>query len=225
MTIADLLSIAVAGVLAGCAAQGSVGRAAAEPEVAFHERPSQIEFEMEFDRRHFAVQRSAVCAEPAPLHAVLIDVSPLRNEFLGFCDGSMVSRLRDGGLMSNLLSLRAERTMQSRGFHVGGAWIRTHVPIAAEVEIRAEGEGARLIGKGFDVLVRPSTGAELPVDPGCNELERGPGYVICRHGRSHRMRARVEVAGRWFSAESEPRMRATLRQSQQMLRSVQLMHL
>jgi len=187
--------------------------------------PSEIDFQVEFDRHHSAVLRSTVCAEPAPLHAVLSETSPRGYAYLGFCDGSSVSRNPSGRVSYNLTFLRVERSMRVRRFDLDGSSMRTYVPADAEVEVRAEGEGVRLVGKGFDLHVRPSpilTG--LDVDEGCGELERGPEYVICRRGGSHRVRARVQVDGRWFLAESDPRMRATLRQAQQMLRAVQLMY-
>ncbi|RZO59788.1 MAG: hypothetical protein EVA89_14650 [Sandaracinaceae bacterium] len=215
-------------LLTACATTNAAGGETAEAVSFARERPSQIDFELDFDRRHFAVQRSSVCAEPAPLHAVLVDTSPLGNVFLGFCDGAMVSRDRRGGLSGNLQFLRLAQTTDTRGFGLDGQWVRTQIPAHAELEIRPEpgGESVRLVGKGVDLCIRrapPSDGGELSAE-GCPEIERGPGYVICRQAGGYRVRAHVEVAGRRLLVESEPRMRATLRQAQEMIRAAQLMH-
>ncbi|MEQ8894569.1 MAG: hypothetical protein RID93_43355, partial [Sandaracinaceae bacterium] len=193
------LVIASLALLTACATTNAAGGETAEAVSFARERPSQIDFELDFDRRHFAVQRSSVCAEPAPLHAVLVDTSPLGNVFLGFCDGAMVSRDRRGGLSGNLQFLRLAQTTDTRGFGLDGQWVRTQIPAHAELEIRPEpgGEGVRLIGKGVDLCIRrapPSDGGELSAE-GCPEIERGPGYVICRQAGGYRVRVHVEVAG------------------------------
>ena len=225
--VAPPLVAASLALLTACATTNAA-RGTTEAVSFARERTSQIDFERDFDRRHFAVQRSSVCAEPAPLHAVLVDTSPLGNVFLGFCDGTIVLRDRRGGLSGNLQFLRLAQATDTRAFGLDGQWVRTQVPAHAELEIRpgSAGEGVRLVGKGVDLYIRrapPGVGGELSAE-GCSEIERGPGYVICRRAGGYRVRVCVEVAGRRLLVESEPRMRATLRQAQEMIRAAQLMH-
>ncbi|MBZ0118540.1 MAG: hypothetical protein K8H88_16170 [Sandaracinaceae bacterium] len=97
------------------------------------------------------------------------------------------------------------------------------------VEVRGEGvDRARLIGKDFDLHLRVEPRRERAQPLACAAplelVDAGVDYVICRRGNAHRLLARTSLARVHYLAESEPRMRASRRQAEAMLRSVQLLH-
>jgi hypothetical protein len=193
--------------------------------------PSELEFEGEFANRLVAVSSSPACAQ-APPHAVL-EAATRRARFLGFCDGRIVQQLASGGLVisSTGVELPAEFIpgWETRLFSVGGLAVMIEVPTDARVRVRsARGDAVRLAGKHFDLRIEPLDGREAvgpPAPPSrCTVVESGPRHVICRQGPGHRVVARAQIGSRVFQIESDPRLRASLRQAQEMLLAVQLMH-
>lgn len=213
---------------------GAPGCARARP-AAGHDRavelrdlaPSELYFERDFVDTLETVISSSTCAQSPP-HAVLEAATP-HARYLGFCDGRVVQHLASGGLA--LSSLREDlpsprlRGWEPRLFSVAGVAMRTDVPSHAAVSVRsASGDSVRLVGKFFDLRIHFVDGSDALTPPtGCDIAESGPSYIICRRGDGYRLVTRRRFGSRVVHVASDPRLRATLRQAQEMLLSVQMM--
>ena len=178
----------------------------------------------------FRLPGSPLCAR-APVHAVWIErTADGEVTFFGFCDGVVASRDGVGVRHRNVLPPRARPASlgwRPLVFWLRGREVRAEAPTT--VEVRGEGvDAARLIGKDFDLHLRPEPPSERALALLCVEpwalVDAGIDYVICRRGRRHRVLARTTLARMHYLAESEPRMRASRQQVEAMLRSVQLLH-
>lgn len=193
--------------------------------------PSELDFERDFADRLIAVASSPACHE-APPHAV-VEAASSRARYLGFCDGRVIQHPASGGLIisSTREELPAARLAgwESRHFSVAGVAVVTDVPTRAEVRIRASrGDGVRLVGKQFDLHLHAidaeGDASALASPPGCSVVESGPRHLICRRAGGHRLVATARVGSGFVRIESDPRLRATRRQAQEMLVAVQMMH-
>jgi hypothetical protein len=159
-----------------------------------------------------------------PSYAVLEEEAPRGGTFLGFCDGLMVTRPERGGLIEEGEFRGAPEGWEPGSFALMGVWVRTELP--SRVRVRSEGDGVRLVGKDVDLHVRAVSGSEdtLVAPEGCALVASGPRFVICRRGGAHHVIARTTLGAQRVLARSDPRMRATRRQAEDMVRAVQLMH-
>lgn len=216
--------VASALALAGCAgwAPSRSSEPAYEPAL-LPLGPSTLEAEMGFERRLLALRATPACAS-SPSYAVLEEEAPRGGTFLGFCDGLMVTRPESGGLIGSGEFRGAPEGWQPGSFALGGMWVRTELP--SRVRVRSEGDGVRLVGKDVDLHVQAVSESEgaIAAPEGCALVASGSQFVICRRGGAHHVVARTTLGAQRVLVRSDPRMRATRRQADDMVRAVQLMH-
>ena len=213
------------GALVGHVFPGGLNGPPTDGESFAESTPTDLDFQMAFERRLQELLPSAACADQ-PSHAILTSRSARGTVFLGFCDGGVTIRLRSGGLVhEGLVALSESESRESRGFEVGGMWFRTEVPRAAEVRGHQQDGGVtRLFGKRFDLHVQLSSEPPELAREGCEEVERSGEHLICRRRAGHEMIASVAVGERWLVFRSESRLRATLIEIREMVRAAQLAH-
>lgn len=210
---------AVIALLGACATPAAVSRRALLPIPE-----GDLAFEQAFSRRLAELRDGPRCAGGPP-HAVLHEQAPSGSRMLGFCDGR-IAVLAERGIEWSEAPERSPGRWRSLAFQLGEGWVRTQVPADSEVRVRTHGDGVRLVGKRFDLWLRPAGQSPLPTPPEhCDIVDQGPDFTICRRGRVHRLFGRIEVAGTTFGFESEPRMRlASQHDAEHMLRALQLIH-